>query len=46
MYNRDRENVTFAAVMGTKESIEEEPDDLESVGSLVLHYLSLFARSI
>lgn len=30
LYNRDKSNVTFASVMGAKESIEEEPENLEA----------------
>ena len=37
MYNRDKSNVTFATVMGTKESIEEEPDNLDSVCNVFIH---------
>ena len=31
LFNRDKSNVTFASVMGAKESIEEEPDNLDAV---------------
>jgi len=30
LFNRDKSNVTFASVMGAKESIEEEPDNLDA----------------
>ena len=38
LFNRDKSNVTFASVMDGKESIEEEPDNLEAVRKIAYFF--------